>query len=77
MAYNTSVEVGPEDYLSPLPSNPSEDPNYYLLASYVFIACVGLLLLWRLRYVQMLWEHVPPWSAVRRVFLPAARVKEE
>lgn len=66
MEYNESIEVSPEDYLGPLSGSPSGEQNYYLIASFLFLLCIGLLCLWRLQYIHMLWNYMPSWPVARR-----------
>ena len=67
MKYNNSVELTAEDYLGPLPSTPSEEPYYYLLASLLFVMSVLLVLLWRLGYIQPFFDHLPSWTVLTRL----------
>ncbi len=78
MEYNASVEVSPIDYdEGPLPSTPSDEFNFYLFAAVSFLLFMGVLVLWRLQYVEIFVEYFMSLTLVRTFLGRTEREKND
>lgn len=78
MDYNRSVKVDDIDYNEgPLSSSLTDETNIYLLVSLCFLLFMGLLLLWRLQYLQYMFEYLKSFSPKPSIMLQTERVKHD